>query len=267
MINILFCGNKAVVDGIKLCLLSIIKHTSKPLNVFILTSNLSTINPKFVEIENNDLNSVKKELLKVNPNSTIRIINIDNQFKPWLNACVNKNTKFTPYSFLRLFADKIDVIPNKILYLDADIMLNGNIEELFNININNYHMAVVLDKNGHMFIKLNYFNSGMMLLNMKQIKEDNLFSIARHICATKKMAFPDQSALNKTKFKKLYLPRKFNEQGKLKPNTIVHHFSKKIKWLPFFHTINIKPWEIDNVHKIYKYYIYDDIYKQFKNLK
>lgn len=267
MINILFCGNKAVVDGIKLCLLSIIKHTSKPLNVFILTSNLSTINPCFVEISQTDISSVELEMMKINPNSKISIVNIDNIFKPWLETCKNNTTSFTPYSFLRLFAEKIPNVPNKLLYLDADILFNGNIEELFNQNIENYHIAVVLDKNGHILIKPKYFNSGMMLLNMKQIKEDNLFSIARHICATKKMAFPDQSALNKTKFKKLYLPRKFNEQGKLKPNTIVHHFSKKIKWLPFFHTINIKPWEIDNVHKIYKYYIYDDIYEQFKNLK
>ena len=250
MINILFCGNKGVVDGLKLCLISIIKHTVQPLNVFILTSDLSTINPCFVEISQSDISSVELEIMKINPNSKISIVNIDNIFKPWLEVCKNKNTSFTPYSFLRLFAEIIPNIPNKLLYLDADIMFNGNVEELFNQNIENCHIAVVLDKNGHVLIKPKYFNSGMILLNIEKIKHDNIFSTVRNICATKKMAFPDQSALNKVNLKKLYLPRKFNEQGKLKHDTIVHHFSKKIKWFPFFHTINIKPWEIQIVqHK------------------
>ena len=107
----------------------------------------------------------------------------------------------------------------------------------------------------------------MLLMNMKKIKESNLLKKVRNYCTKKKMAFPDQTALNKICKNKIYLPRKFNEQGTLKNNTIVHHFSKKIKWFPVFHTTNIKPWNIEDVQKIYKCHAYDNIYEEFKKIK
>ena len=102
---------------------------------------------------------------------------------------------------------------------------------------------------------------------MKKIKQTNLLKKVRNMCSNKKMGFPDQSALNKFCVEKLYLPRRFNEQGKLKTNTVVHHFCKRIRWFPFFHTINIKPWEIDSVRKQYNCHAYDDIYDEFLKLK
>lgn len=107
----------------------------------------------------------------------------------------------------------------------------------------------------------------MLLMNLKKIKETKLLKKVRDFCATKRMAFPDQSGLNKFCKNKIYLPRQFNEQGKLKNNTIVHHFSKRIKWFPFFHTQNIKPWQIDSVQNKYKCHAYDNIYEEYQKLK
>ena len=107
----------------------------------------------------------------------------------------------------------------------------------------------------------------MLLMNLKKIRENKLFDKVKKMCVEKKMSFPDQSALNKCTKQKLYLPRKFNEQGNLRKDTVIQHFSKRIKWLPFFHTQNVKPWQIDLVHSKYKWHQYDDIYKIYTEFK
>ena len=263
MINILFGGNHKVFDGILLCLMSMTKHCKSPLNVYILTASLTDLNPEYTPITKNQVATLENIIKQANPNNSINLIVIGNEFNDWVLNSSNKLSTYTPFAFLRLFADKIKELPEKIIYLDTDIMINGNIQELFDIDITNFELGIVKDRYGHFFIKPNYFNSGMLLMNMKKIKESGLLEKVKNICANKKMAFPDQSALNKCCKEKLYLPRKFNEQGKLKNNTIVHHFSKRIKWFPFFHTLNIKPWQIEEVHKTYKCHNYDDIYEEY----
>lgn len=267
MINILFGGNEKVFDGILLCLLSMTKHTSEPLNVYILSADVTELNENYKPFSLNQIEVLNKVVKEKNPNSKVKLVILGKEFNDWIMSSKNKLSSYTPFAFLRLFADTIPDIPNKIIYLDTDIMINGDIKELFDIDITNHELGVVLDKNGHIFISPKYFNSGMLLMNMKKIKESDLFNKVKNLCISKKMAFPDQSALNKCCKHKLYLPSKFNEQGKIKNNTIVHHFSKKIKWLPFFHTTNIKPWQIEDVQNKYKCHAYDNIYDEYKKIK
>jgi len=266
MINILFGGNYKVFDGILLCLLSMTKHCNEPLNVYILTADVTELKDEYKPLNDNQISTLKNYIQQKNPNSNISLIQLGQEFNHWITNSSNKLNSYTPFAFLRLFADKID-LPDKILYLDTDIMINGNIKELFETDISNHELAIVKDRYGHFFIRPFYFNSGMLLMNMKKIKETGLLFKVREMCFNKKMAFPDQSALNKYCKSKLYIPRKFNEQGKLRNDTVVHHFSKKIKWFPFFHTINIKPWQIEDVRNKYKCHAYDDIYEQFLIIK
>ena len=267
MINILFGGNYKVYDGILLCLLSMTKHCSEELNIFVLTADVTELNKDYKPLTDNQISILDDVLKNKNPNSKVQLIQLGSEFNDWILNSSNKSNKYTPFAFLRLFADKIKNLPDKIIYLDTDIMLNGNINDLFSFNIDDVEVGVVKDRYGHYFIKPNYFNSGMLLMNMKAIKESKLLDNVRDYCFKKKLGFPDQSALNKYCTKKLYLPRKFNEQGKLKDNTIVHHFTKKIKWLPIFHTINIKPWHIANTRTKYKCYAYDETYAKYQQIK
>ena len=263
MINILFGGNEKVFNGILLCLLSMTKHTNNILNVYILTADVTELNENFKPINNEQIKILNSVVKNKNKNSQVKLIVMDKNFNNWITASKNKFNSYTPFAFLRLFADKVKDLPNKIIYLDTDIMINGNIQNLYNIDISNYELGVVLDRYGRFFIRPNYFNSGMLLMNLKKIKETNLLEKVRNMCFNKKMSFPDQSALNKFCKNKLYLPRKFNEQGKLKNNTIVQHFSKRIKWFPIFHTQNIKPWQIEDVQSKYKCHAYDEIYNNY----
>ena len=99
---------------------------------------------------------------------------------------------------------------------------------------------------------------------MKKIRETKLFSRARNLIKTKKMAFPDQDALNKLVENKKFISTKYNEQRMLHKKTVIHHFCKSIRWFPFFHTINIKPWNVDDVRKVYKLHCYDDVLDEYK---
>ena len=266
MINILFGGNEKVFDGILLCLLSMTKHTNQELNIYILSADVSELNPNFTPLQAKQIEILNQVVKKKNPKSNVNLVIMGQDFNNWINNSQNKLNSYTPFAFLRLFADKVEDLPDKIIYLDTDIMINGDIKELFDIDITNHELGIVRDRYGHFFIKPNYFNSGMLLMNMKNIKESKLLEKVKYTCTHKKMAFPDQSALNKCCKKKLYLPRKFNEQGKLRDDTVVHHFSKKIKWLPFFHTTNIKPWQIEEVQNKYKCHAYDDIYDEYRRI-
>lgn len=90
--------------------------------------------------------------------------------------------------------------------------------------------------------------------------------------------FPDQSALNKFAEKKLFLPSKFNSQRRDRDKDVIRHFCKSIRWYPnfmkksnpnrqfcqpmskwfrLFHTINIKPWNLDAMHSKLKCHKFD----------
>ncbi|MCK7489743.1 MAG: hypothetical protein MZU79_05535 [Anaerotruncus sp.] len=73
--------------------------------------------------------------------------------------------------------DLPDLIPNqdKVLYLDGDIIIQKDLSDLFEINIKDYYAGAVKDIgliDNDLNIK-NYFNSGVMLLNLKLMRENN----------------------------------------------------------------------------------------------
>ena len=197
MINILFGGNSKVFDGILLCVLSMTKHCNEPLNIYVLTADVTELNTLFTPITEEQIGVVENIIKKKNCNSKICLINLNKDFNNWILNSSNKLNSYTPFAFLRLFADKIENLPDKIIYLDTDIMINNNIKTLFDINIDEVEMAVVKDRYGKFFIKPNYFNSGMLLMNIKKIKNSDLLNKVRNYCSLKKLGFPDQTALNK----------------------------------------------------------------------
>ena len=116
-------------------------------------------------------------------------------------------------------------------------------------------------------IKFNYINSGVLLLNLKKIRETGLFKKAREMCQNKKMFMPDQSSLNKLSVNKKIEQRKYNEQRRLRKDTVFQHFTTSFRLLPFFHKVTIKPWNIDKVHKKLKIFEYDDILYGYKSIQ
>lgn len=288
MINLMFCGNDKVLDGMIISLLSIVKHCKEQLNIYVLTMDLQEINKSYRPITKEQVKILENIISKVNSESKIHLIDITEYFKEEMLKSVNINTHYTPYILVRLFSDKIDELPDKVLYLDSDLVIYDNIEPLFNTPIDDYDFAAVVDYIGQFFINRKYINSGVLLMNIKKMKEEDAFRKCRDMVVTKKMLLPDQTALNKICRDKLYLPRKYNEQKEKQEDTIIRHFSmtmkfilhtskekremiKKhcsiLKFLPHLKFLNVKPWNIEAIHKIYNIHDFDDIIEEYLNIK
>jgi hypothetical protein len=101
---------------------------------------------------------------------------------------------------------------------------------------------------------------------MTKMRETKIFEKARNLIKTKKLLFADQSALIRSTTRRKILSQKFNDQKFLHKSTVVRHFSKRLFYLPYPHTDNIKQWHVDKVHKVFKYHQFDDIFEKYIDL-
>lgn len=268
MINILLCGNKKVFDGALTELLSITNRTKETINCYIFTMNLSRLKPDYLSITDEQIDFLNEVVQAKNKNNKVFKIDVTDLYEEQFGKCKNEGAYCTPYTLLRLLADLITEIPDKILYLDIDMMANKDIAELYNVDISNYEYAAVKEKYGSVFIWPDYINAGMLLLNIKKIKETGLLEKARHLIKSRKMLFADQDAIYRSTTKKLLLPRKYNEQSSFKrQDTVICHFCKRLMWLPYPHTENYKQWLIDEMHKELKCHRFDEDLNEYKLLK
>lgn len=269
MINIMFAGNDKVFDGILTCLLSIMKRTTtkEPLSVYVLTMDVSYIKPEYTALTEYQADVLDRTVKEYNPDSRVIRIDVIGLYNEVFADCPNESAYCSPYTLLRLLADEIDIIPDKILYLDADIMFNRDITLLYDYDITDYEYAAARDHYGKYIINHNYINAGVLLLNMKMIRSTGLFVKARNLLKEKKLPFADQSAIYRNTSRKLMLPQRFNDQKFLHEHTVVRHFSKRLFYLPYPHTENLKQWQIDKVHDKFGYNQFDDIYSEYERIK
>lgn len=268
MINILLCGNKKVFDGALTQLLSITNRTKETINCYIFTMDISRIKPEYTCITDEQVAFLDRVIKSKKIDNKVTKIDVTNLYENEFYKCKNETAYCTPYTLLRLLADLVPDLPNKILYLDIDMMANDDISKLYNTNISEYEYAAVKEKYGSIFIWPDYINAGMLLLNMEKIKETKLLEKARNLIKTKKMLFADQDAIYRSTSKKLLLPRKYNEQSSFKrKDTVICHFCKRLMLLPYPHTENYKQWQIDEIHKELKCYTFEEDLKEYLNLK
>lgn len=268
MINLLLCGNKKVFDGALTQLISIKNRTNEIIKCYILTMNLSRINSNYICIEDEQINLLNEVIKSKNKESEVIKIDVTDFYESEFHKCLNENAYCTPYTLLRLFADLLPEIPDKLLYLDIDIMVSDDLKKLFEIDISNYEYAAVKEKYGCWIIRHDYINAGMLLLNMKKIKETKLLEKARKRIKTKKMIFADQDAIFWSTTSKKIIPRIYNEQSKFnKKDTIICHFCKRLMLWPYPHIENFKQWQVDEIHKYLKCFAFDKDLEEYIELK
>lgn len=267
--NILFCGNEYVFDGILTCSLSIFKRskTEEPFTFYVYTMDVSHLKPNYTPISDELILYLDSVVKTYNPLNKVIKIDVTDLYNQEFKGSPNEGCYCSPYTLIRLFADMVPDMPDKLLYLDVDIMFNRDIELLYNIDISDYEYAAARDHYGKFLIKPNYINAGVILFNLKKCKETNLLAKARNLIKTKKLVFADQSAIIRSTTKKKMLPQKFNDQKFLHKHTVVRHFSKRLFWFPYPHTDNIKQWHVSRVHKVFRYYQFDDVLYEYVYLK
>ena len=126
-------------------------------------------------------------------------------------------------------------------------------------------------KEGEKIDGLNFFNCDVtdtesVCAVMEKIRETGLLEKSRKLIKEKKLTFADQSAVYRSTTKKKMLPQRFNDQKFLHKHTVVRHFSKRLFWLPYPHTENIKQWQVERVHKVFGYHQFDDIFDEYLEL-
>ena len=133
MINLLLCGNKKVFDGALTQLISMTNRTKEDINVYIFTMDVSRINPDFVSIEDSQIEFLNEVIKRKNSNNNVTKVDITELYEKEFGHCKNEGAYCTPYTLLRLLADLVPNMPDKLLYLDIDMMIGDDIAKLYNI--------------------------------------------------------------------------------------------------------------------------------------
>lgn len=182
-----------------------------------------------------------------------------------------------PASYYRLlFASIIDLSVHHIFYLDCDIIVNGSIDEIFNLDLNDYGLAAVLDSEYYtdehrMEIPIPYdkcmFCSGVMYVNLDYWREHNVEEKLLYYARIKrKRCLHDQDALNAVFHNKWFrLAPKWNKfnSGYLGSNSFLTESDRQeyINSPIIIHFLsNLKPWEyIPGLRYRELYYKYLDL--------
>ncbi len=169
-------------NEINLCLLAddnYIMQTIVTINSIYLNKNSNTSYKIYIILNScskENINMIKKLNKK---NFEINIVNIDK-----LNDLLKFNISeisASPTAICKFYIPKILSDIDKVLYIDSDIIVKDDLIDLYNININNYYVGAVKDTCGlsrslyKLFKKdVFYFNSGVMLMNLKKMRKDNI---------------------------------------------------------------------------------------------
>ena len=162
----------------------------------IITNKVKKIYLVIEDDEISDINvlcnkyNVKVEYLNIN--------NIENYIK---ETSPNYNTKYSKLSMCRLYFTKI-INEDKVLYIDADAIVLDDISELWNTEFEDKVLVGVKEPNNwdrHLNtsnLNDNYINSGVLLMNLKALKEEELDESMLYLINNHKYEYPDQDVIN-----------------------------------------------------------------------
>ncbi|MGM9553216.1 MAG: glycosyltransferase [Faecousia sp.] len=266
--NLLYCGNEGVFDGVLTSALSVVRRLNepRPLTVYLFTMELTRLSPSYTPLTQRHAAFIEEALCRHNPETNVVLYDVTALYEKHLRENANESCYCSPYTLLRLLADLLPM-PDKLLYLDADVMLNKDAGLLYDIDVSAVEYAAARDHYGKFLIQPNYINAGVLLFNMKKCRETGIFEKAREILRRKKLPFADQSALIRSTTCRKVLPHYFNDQKFLYKSTVVRHFSKRLFYLPYPHTENVKQWHVQRVHEKFGYTCFDDVLDEYTKLK
>ncbi|MDJ0692051.1 MAG: glycosyltransferase family 8 protein [Xenococcaceae cyanobacterium MO_188.B32] len=187
--NLLFCFDDKYEQHFIVALTSVLLNNRIPIKVYLITNHISS--------------QLKQTLDKLIESYEIDIhINfIDEKYIGDLKVSHHASLA----NYFRLFVDNL--LPteiDKILYLDSDLVVNGSLEGLYNLNIEQYYIAARggITRNQKKRLDLQsdyYFSSGVMLINLQSWRKNKIGQQAIEFVKNNpnKIKLWDQDALNK----------------------------------------------------------------------
>jgi len=266
MLDIVYCCNDKLFDGLYLSILSILRRTKENIRFTVLTAELTNINKQYTKINDYHINLLQNLVDDFNSDSQLRVIDCSDKYKQIFN-----NTdvyRYTPYTMLRLFIDEYNEFNDKVLYLDVDTMINQDIKQAFEVDLDGHELCACHERNFKHQNNGNYFNAGVLLFNIPEIRKTLLFKKAIKYFKNNDPIFADQDALNYswTKIKFWDNEYRFNYQNVLiEKDTIIKHFlfmphaPKSVQF--------VKQWDIRSVKGILKLHNWDADYKYYEEQK
>lgn len=153
-------------------------HTDEQIVFYVLNDGISKANREKI----NSLISNSPEV-KINWLSSVNVVPKGTKFPV-------DNSAFPFTAFLRLFAPfVIEKEVKKLIYFDVDMIVKKDVSELWNIDLQGFTMAAVLDvcktadcswggiknyKELGIPGEAKYFNSGLMIIDVKKWREENI---------------------------------------------------------------------------------------------
>lgn len=227
--------------------------------IFSIIENNKNINLHFhllaFDVQDNDLELFHK---LYRPNVSITIYHINENFNINQNTLVLGIPLSTCLRFL--IPEIIDVTIANILYLDCDVICYGSLIELIDYDLKDNIAGVIsdskemqtrVDKLGYDVIFNKYFNAGVMLINNREWRRNNItLSALAMINGGKVFRYADQDVLNILLNGRLqYLDARFNNKTTLSVyynaedeninNTVIMHYVTPNKpWYLIFNASN-----------------------------
>jgi len=204
-INIAMSLNNNYTYPIMVSITSILLNSNK--NTFI---QFHILIGNDVEIENqNKILSLKH----INNNSDFSFYNVGNTFNGWIHG----KKKITVAGFYRSIIGELIKNVDRIIYLDGDTLIYGDLYEMYQLNMDNLYfrgIREILPENYKPVINPSrYICDGVMLMNLKLIREDHVFDTFRNYYLkfyNKNIYFGDQHIINVLFREKInFLPPKF----------------------------------------------------------
>lgn len=167
------------------------------------------------------LNSLTERFDKLN----ITILNMDNKYENVdISQAYISNASMYRLEIPRIVESMPDIQSDKCIYIDCDLVVEGDISELFNEDISGYYIGGIADpmqvfkkyskyaKNIGIPDRKQYINSGVLLMNLKEINSapevrENLEQAGLN----ENLLFKDQDAINVALYGGIkLLPIKYN---------------------------------------------------------
>lgn len=196
--NILININKKFCPIATVMLYSLLQNNLGEIQIFIFHS----------ELEDDDVKSIQMELDDFSGRFKIHSIKVSNFNPNFINA-IHHDSRWSVEVYYRILAPII--IPqtiDKILYLDSDVIVNGSLRELYELDLGSNCFAAAEDTFVGDFIPFAerlginktriYYNSGVVLFNLEKLREIITISninilLQKH---SNDLIYPDQDILN-----------------------------------------------------------------------
>jgi lipopolysaccharide biosynthesis glycosyltransferase len=266
--NICFCIDKKYTMPLVVCLVSLFKNNPNTcFNIYIINNGLD----KFAA------DSIMTMSTKHNSHVNFIDINTDITKKFPVNHHISQA------AYYRLLMDNfIPKTVDKILYLDVDIIINGSVSDLYATNIDEYVLGAVENPNftRHSVLGMDsdakYFNSGVLLINLKKWRDDAICQkTIDYINDNKeKLLCHDQCAINAVLNGKWFaLSPTYNFQTSYLDKNPIHGYCTSVlnnaKQNPVIihYTGSSKPWSFGNKHpykNLFLSYLRQSVYKDYK---